>query len=455
MAAAILACVLASVSPTGAQTFTTLHSFTGSGDGSNPYGGLVLSGNTFYGTASGGSVGYGTVFAIHTDGTGFTNLHNFNTSSDGANPQAGLILSGNTLYGTTSAGGSSSAGTVFAINTDGTGFTNLHSFISGSDGANPYAGLILSDNTLYGTARSGGSSQYGTIFAVHTDGTGFTTLHSFSYNGIPGGGQPYGGLILSGNILYGTASSGGSSINNNGTVFAVNINGTGFTTLHNFSAHFAPNYTNSDGASPQAGLILSGNTLYGTAAGGGSSNWGTVFAVNTDGTGFTNIYSFTGGSDGTRPQAGLILSGNTLYGTALNGGSGGGNGTVFAVNTDGTGFTLLHNFTGGTDGTFPYAGLILFSNVLYGTASGGGSSGNGTVFSLGPVSSLLSPPPLSIASSGNQAVLFWSASATGYILQSTTNLTSPNWTTASDAVPVIAFTVTNTSPARFFRLQQP
>jgi len=70
------------------------------------------------------------------------------------------------------------------------------------------------------------------------------------------------------------------------------------------------------------------------------------------------------------------------------------------------------------------------------------------VFSLS-----LPPPSLNIALMGNQAVLFWSASATNYILQSTTNLASPNWVTASDAVPVIAFTVTNTSPARFFRLQ--
>jgi uncharacterized repeat protein (TIGR03803 family) len=113
---------------------------------------------------------------------------------------------------------------VFKVNTDGTGFTNLHSF-TGSDGASPYAGLILSGNTLYGTARIGGSSGYGTVFAVNTDGTGFTNLYSF------------------------TATSGTLS-------------------------------TNSDGADPQAGLILSGNTLYGTAYYGGSSGNGTVFSLS-------------------------------------------------------------------------------------------------------------------------------------------------------------------------------
>jgi uncharacterized repeat protein (TIGR03803 family) len=241
-----------------AQTFTTLYSFTGDSDGGNPYAGLILSGSTLYGTAFyGGTSGNGTVFKVNTDGTGFTNLYSFTaysgpypyTNSDGAGPRAGLILSGNTLYGTAQAGGSSGHGTVFAVNTDGTGFTNLHSFTAlssvtygnNSDGASPQAGLILSGNTLYGTAYYGGSSGNGTVFAVNTDGTGFTTLHSF------------------------TAGN------------------------YNFSLVI----TNSDGASPQAGLILSGNTLYGTASFDGSSGNGTVFAVNTNGTGFTTLHSFT------------------------------------------------------------------------------------------------------------------------------------------------------------------
>src|SRR5207248_3153942 len=98
--------------------------------------------------------------------------------------------------------------------------------------------------------------------------------------------------------LYGTAQYGGSS--HDGTVFAVHTDGTGFTNLHSFTATFFPDYTNSDGAYPDAGLIVSGNTLYGTAVSGGSGNYGTVFAVNTDGTGFTNLHSFTGG-DGANP----------------------------------------------------------------------------------------------------------------------------------------------------------
>src|SRR5712671_4684075 len=124
----------------------------------------------------------------------------------------------------------------------------------------------------------------GSIVAGGVTAQTFTTLHSFE--GSSDGAVPYGGLILSGNTLYGTAS----------TVFAVNTDGTGFTTLYTFTASSTNSsgvYTNSDGADPYAGLILSGNTLYGTAEYGGRSGYGTVFAVNTDGSGFTNLYSFT------------------------------------------------------------------------------------------------------------------------------------------------------------------
>jgi uncharacterized repeat protein (TIGR03803 family) len=244
--------------------------------------------------------------------------------------------------------------------------------------------LILSGSTLYGTAQYGGHLGYGTVFKVSTNGTGFTILYSFA--GGNDGANPQGGLILSGNTLYGTATVGGSS--DNGTVYKVSTNGTGFGTLHSFTAIDLTYFTNSDGAIPEGSLILSGSTLYGTANGGGSSNYGTVFAVNTGGTGFKNLHSFTGGSDGAKPYAGLILSGNTLYGTAYGGGSLG-KGTAFAVNTNGTTFTTLHSFVGIGDGTRPFAGLIQSGNTLYGTAFSGGHSRNGTVFKLTPACPIL------------------------------------------------------------------
>jgi uncharacterized repeat protein (TIGR03803 family) len=142
--------------------------------------------------------------------------------------------------------------------------------------------LILSGNTLYGTASRGGSSDfnsssgYGTVFRVNTDSTDFTNLHTFTIGDPNDGALPAAGLILSGNTLYGAAQGGGT--NGNGTIFAVNTDGTGFTNLHSFTAGaevgysgYGGYYTNSDGYGPAAGLILSGNTLYGTAELGGTN----------------------------------------------------------------------------------------------------------------------------------------------------------------------------------------
>jgi len=430
-----------------AQTFAVLHAFTAASgpnatnsDGANPSAGLILSGATLYGTAVyGGSSGRGTVFAINTNDMGFTTPYDFNGDSDGANPYAKLILSGNLLFGTASAGGSADAGTVFAVNIAGTGFTVLHSFTAtdaggkNSDGAFPRAGLVFAGSTLFGAANDGGSSGKGTVFAVRTNDLDFTTLHSFSSGS--GGAYSSAGLILTGSTLYGTDYGNLGK----GTVFGIQTNGSGFTNYYAFTSGGLNGngiLTNGDGANPHAELILSGNTLYGTAEHGGTSGKGTVFAIKTDGTGFTNLHSFAAGAynslglytngDGANPSAGLVLSSNTLYGTTYFGGVSG-NGTVFAINTDGTGFTNLHSFTAtppypqlqtNSDGANPSAGLVLSGNTLYGTTAYGGSSGNGTVFRLWLGSASVSEPHLNIIRSGTNAILAWPANAAAFSLQS-------------------------------------
>jgi uncharacterized repeat protein (TIGR03803 family) len=385
------------------------------------------------------------------------------TVSEGAEPYAGLIVSGDTLYGTTSGLGNYGAngnGTVFAVKTNGTGYTNLYSFTAldptyytNRDGQSPRGGLVLSGNTLYGTAIYGGSSGKGTVFAVNTDGAGFTNLHSF--NGPSGsstnndGNAPWGGLVLSGKTLYGTTAFGSGF--DNGTLFKINTDGTGYTNFYNFTpTHYNGNldvFTNSDGANPFAGLILSGDTLYGTANNGGTAGSGTVFAVSTNGTGFRTLHSFTlippypphTNSDGSQPYAGLILSGNTLYGTAAYGGASA-NGTVFAVRTNGTSFTILHSFTAldqtystNSDGANPLAGLTLSGNILFGTAKQGGASDAGTVFSLS-----LPQPQLAIVRAGPNVILKWPADAAGFALESSTNLVPPAiWEIVSPGPEVI------------------
>jgi uncharacterized repeat protein (TIGR03803 family) len=475
-----------------AQTFTTLYSFSGGRDGAYPDARLMLSASTLYGTAfCGGDSASGTVFKVNTDGTGFMPLYSFTpisapfsgSNSDGAFPESGLISSNNVLYGTAFGGGGSGNGTVFKLNTDGTGFTTLHNFTTSSgtlnansDGKNPDAGLILSGSTLFGTAANGGEAGAGTVFAVNIDGTGFTTLHRFAAGNLnpnnlytnSDGANPFAELVLSGHTLFGTASLGGSS--GNGTIFRINTDGTGFVTLYSFTAKsgFSP-YTNGDGANPTGGLLLSGNVCYGTAGLGGSSGNGTVFKINTDGTGFTTLHSFSATSvsaphtnaDGAYPRTALILSGSTLAGTAGAGGDSG-NGTIFTLNVDGTGFKTLHSFSEtacnpcpNDDGAYPLGALIFSENTLYGTTDHGGSSASGTIFTITLPVSL---PELTINASRPNVILTWPTNATGFNLLSTTNLVLPVWFTNSVSPSVIngQYTVTNpiVGAQQFYRLSQ-
>jgi uncharacterized repeat protein (TIGR03803 family) len=253
---------------------------------------------------------------IHSLQASVTILHNFTVGpSDGRRPYGSLTLSGSTLYGMTQIGGSNDTGALFSMNTDGSGFSLLHSFTGGaSDGAYPNDSLTLSGSKLYGMTNSGGSYGTGTLFSMNTDGSGYSLLHSFT-GGASDGGSPQGSLKLSGSTLYGMTRDGGS--NHTGALFSMNTDGTGFSLLHSFTGGA------SDGASPQGSLTLSGSKLYGmTSAGGSSSNYGALFSMNTDGSGFSLIHSLTGGaSDGAYPQGSLTLSGSTLYGMTRDGGT--------------------------------------------------------------------------------------------------------------------------------------
>ena len=212
------------------------------------------------------------------------------TNSDGACPGAVLALSGNTLYGTTAAGGAAANGTIYSLTTNGVTFSVLHHFSvldsqtgTNADGAVPCGGVILSGDKLFGTASVGGAGGSGVVFSSSTNGGNFSTLHSFTPLDTlaatnADGAMPFGGLVLSGNRLYGTTSAGGQG--GRGTIFSIQTNGSGFAVLHHFTATDPVTATNTDGALPGAALLLSSNVLYGTAAAGGSGAAGTVFAFN-------------------------------------------------------------------------------------------------------------------------------------------------------------------------------
>jgi uncharacterized repeat protein (TIGR03803 family) len=420
-----------------AQTLTTLYTFEGT-NGDQPESPLVLSDGALYGaTRYGGKAGHGVVFKINPDGTGFSTLYKFTDSDidgNGAEPAGPLLVTGGSVYGTASG---IPSGTVFRISTDGSAQNMVCPFSGGVDDG-PFGGVILNSNTLYGTTSSG------VVFKVNTNGTDFAVLRCIACDPVFGGEDCtiYGGLVLIGDYLYGTTFGGG--LYDAGMVFKLSVDGTTFIALHHFQG--------SDGSGPFAGLLLSGNRLYGTTtSGGGTNSVGVVFAINPDGTGFTNLHSFVGFNGGW-PQGGLICSGNTLYGTTKQGGGIGGAGTVFSLRTDGTEFRSLYTFTGGADGGAPTVGVTLVGNDLYGTTSADGDQDNGTIFRF----SLPGPAATSFIRSANNLVITWPTNTSGLSLQSSADLA--NWTTVTAAPLVVngSYTVTNSISAscRFFRLNR-
>jgi uncharacterized repeat protein (TIGR03803 family) len=391
IAVTFLAFVLATGAATRAQapTFTVLHSFTGSPDGAAPFAGLLrdTAGNLYGTTVGGGSLGHGTVFKLDT-ASDESVLYSF-TDFDGAGPFAGLITdaAGN-LYGTTRDGGNFGNGIVFKLDTSGKE-TVLHTFAC-ADGAGPYAGLAIdAAGNLYGvTGAALACGVFGTVFKIDTSGN-FAVLHYFTGSD---GCCPTGGVIRDGvGNLYGTAGGGASGY---GSVFKLDPSNA-LTVLHSF--------TGADGAAPAGGLIMDGSgNLYGTTSAGGSGTCGGQFAVGGCGTVFklepsgneTLLYSFKGGSDGANPAyGGLVMdAAGNLYGTTLEGGPGTctgrnqvvvGCGTVFKLDPSGN-ETVVYTFTGGSDGAFPYAGVVMdAAGNLYGTASSFlALGGYGTVFKL-------------------------------------------------------------------------
>lgn len=413
-----------------AQALNVLHTFSAVGAGGTNSDGyytradLVLSGNLLYGTtAYGGTNGYGTIFSINTDGTGFAVLHSFTGASDGATPNADLVLCGNTLYGLVGPGTNRDGyGSIFSMMTNGDNFNILYTFTDPANGSisEPNGGLIMSDGTLYGTMWQGGISNQGTIFSLNSNGT-FTLLHQFVQ--YTDGQNPLGRLVLANGTLFGTARNYGTNGVSGGTVFSISTNGENFAVLHYFlRGHFASG-TNLDGITPNAGMTLDGNTLYGTTAFGGNYDGGTVFAITTNASAYSVLHAFNfDAGEGKIPDGEVVLSGDTLYGTTLgNGGSI--SGTIYSVNTDGTSFTTLYAFSPNddginSDGAQPFDRPVLVGNVLFGTTFVGGLFGGGTIFSE-PVVPLISSIDISGANVTLNAI-------EGMEKESCAVLTSPN-----------------------------
>jgi uncharacterized repeat protein (TIGR03803 family) len=322
--------------------------------------------------------------AIPSTAQTFTSLHSF-VGTDGSNPYAGLIQStSGKLFGTTSAGGAFSGGTVFTVTTGGT-VASLYSFCklaSCADGTDPRSPLVQATNgKFYGVTFGGGPfDSFGTIYQITNSGT-LTTLYTFcQLSECTDGDVPYGGMVQALNgLLYGTTYGGGAHAG--GTVFSIKTTGGTPAILYSFCSLSDC----ADGSAPQATLIQgTDNNFYGsTYYGGEFTYYGNVFKVSAAGA-FTSLHSFDG-TDGDEPIGGLTqaIDGN-YYGTTQVDGVNG-YGTVYKITSGGT-LTTLYNFCVSStcpDGSFPEDPLVQGTDGnLYGTTFSGGAFGKGTIFSI-------------------------------------------------------------------------
>ena len=342
--------------------------------GANPRCTLVAdpAGDLFGTTHTGGAYGAGTVFEIPAGGGAIVTLASFN-GADGVGPIAGITpdLAGN-LYGVTSGGGAGNDGTVFEIAKGSRTIVTLASF-NGANGKYPDARVTLDPaGNLYGTTEASATSIFfGTVFEIAAGSNTITTLATFNNSN---GASPQSGVMVdSADNLYGTA---GDPRAGPYTVFEIAAGSNTITTL----ASFTPSYFTGLYPDPGVTLDAAGN-LYGTTEAGGASNEGMVFEIARGSNTVTPVASFNG-TNGEFPEAGVTLdSTGNLYGTT-NFGGGNGFGTVFEIAAGSGTATALVSFPS-TNGQTPRSLPLLDSaGNLYGTTCEGGTNNAGSVFEI-------------------------------------------------------------------------
>jgi uncharacterized repeat protein (TIGR03803 family) len=395
-------------------------------DGINPNSGLMQStGGKLLGmTSLGGAYQLGTLFQMNPDGSSFSIVRHL-TTAEGISPAGALMQTGDGwIYGTAKYGGAYNQGAVFRFRPDGSSFVVLKN-MSIQDGTQPGGSLIQGmDGELYGISNAGGINRAGAIYKYSANGSNFQLLYQF---GSPESFSPRSGLVQGNDgALYGTNSRGGLG---SGGIFKLNWLDNGFSILKSFDAFTEGEFTigsllktnngdlfgmhrhlgangagtiykwqssgifsvvkalenNSTGAMPNSSLMQGQDGfLYGMLEGGGATGYGLVFRLNSDGSNFTVIRNFDYFNDGGYPSSSLVQGiDGVLYGLNSGGGANA-RGTVFKVNPNGTGFSVLHNFIL-SEGEYLGTSLMRSEQgAFYGTRENGGTYGSGFIFRLNP-----------------------------------------------------------------------
>ncbi|HEY3974945.1 MAG TPA: choice-of-anchor tandem repeat GloVer-containing protein [Candidatus Sulfotelmatobacter sp.] len=376
---AMLAAILSAATLGSAQTVTTLYSFAGNRiSGANPFYVTLVQGTNgnLYGTTyNGGANNVGTIFSVNTAGQQKVVYSFKGGTSDGANPTGGLTLGtdGN-FYGTTQQGGTESMGTVFKMTPAGA-VTILHNFNTFIDGAFPWnPPTLASDGNFYGTTSGGGENGRGIVYKITSSGT-LTTIYKFDVTDTHGFGPIAPPTQGSDGNLYIPVAEGGTFYC--GTILKMSTAGV-IGATYDFPC-------GAGGSFPIGPLVQASNgNFYSTTQDGGTNGEGVIYQV-TPSLGVTVLHSFGATfGDGTFPSAGMLLgTDGNYYGSTSDGGSEG-DGTLFNTSTSGT-YASLYSFnnTANLTQTDPLSPPVQYTDGnFYGVTEFGGTSNDGTVYSL-------------------------------------------------------------------------
>lgn len=392
--------------------FQKVHDFDGT-NGQYPDSGMIISGGKFWGTTPDGFFN-GAAYSLNLDGTGFSAFAIDNVANS---PSGNLVESNGRIWGAGTIGGYVSSGTLFSMNTDGTDVQIEHYFFYGNNRVRPFSSPIVKYGKLWGTANGLGTNVNGSIYRSDLDGSNLITLIDLNeengnlpsgklfesngsfwgttkfsttigagvlfkmdlcelnfevikeFNGGPDGGNPEGSFIESNGKLWGVNSNGAGG---KGVLFSMDLDGSNYTVAHSFN--------DTDGFTPAGDLVEANGKLWGVTSMGGANSKGTIYCINTNGTGFTKVHDFGSASSSGYPEQGLILANNKLWGMSYDGGISN-YGTIYTIETNGTGFTVVHSFDD-LNGKNPKGGLLEYNSKIYGLTFLGGTDNMGVIFSI-------------------------------------------------------------------------
>ena len=322
--------------------------------------------------ASGGTLGYGTIFKADSNGNNLSTVYEFD-DVNGRTPIGNMLLAPNgKIYGVTVLGGCNDSCVIYEY--DRVTHTNIDvfDFYCNYGSSTPADGMILGiDGLLYGLTPGGGTYGYGYLYRFNTVTHICDTIYNFN-NYTPMGCSPGGKLLQINNKFYGTAEFGGTT--GNGVIFCFDLSTSVYSVLHTFN--------NTDGRNPYYGNLIFGNDgkLYGTTQQGGTYTYGVIFSYDTVANIYSNVYNFDN-THGGNPFGSLIsATDGKLYGITNRGGLHNG-GVIFNYTISDSTYADVFDFDTAS-GINPYRGLMQGSNgLLYGTTYNGGSNNYGTFFS--------------------------------------------------------------------------